>query len=182
MKNNAIKCQEGKVGDTNADNSWKEVCLVMFNLNGDHQSTTWVSSLFTAMTASDASPFLRCSSPVLSCGVMVSSAVGYSNTQKPSAWSHCGGHLAFTVHTKTNRESRWINKKETDSISISCLTLWVMLLRLPESTTESFAIINNQPWVRWFHWSEAQVDSLVFSSPTSLLKERIVWHAHSYCT
>lgn len=36
---------------------------------------------------------------------------------------------------------------------------------LPDRTTESFAIINNQPWVRYFHWSEAQVSIFFFFFP-----------------
>lgn len=44
-----------------------------------------------------------------------------------------------------------------------------MLLRLPEETTESFAIINNRQWVRYFHWNRGQnllVFHFSFLSPT----------------
>lgn len=38
-----------------------------------------------------------------------------------------------------------------------------MLLRLPEETTESFAIINNQSWVRYFHWNRGWISSSLVS-------------------
>lgn len=81
--------------------------------------------------------------------------------------------LSLNLHHvhQAKHKSRWINTQdETDSVSTSSLTPWVMPLWLPESTTDSFAIINSQPWVRCFHWSRAQVPSfLVFSSFSSLL-------------
>lgn len=167
------------------------------------QSISWVSSLFPAMTAQDRRRDTLAGHGIFSkhpwCGshraALMSSddspmgcTVNRNHISTDPELLHCGdSHDAgfswvFSSNShhvlRTKQWSRWINMQETDSISIFSMIQWVMLLRLPERTTESFAIINNQPWVRYFHWSRAQ-DSLFLFFRFFPLQLSFMVHTHA---